>query len=97
MKYSVITKALFLSATLWSLTSTLHAVAPAKPIIDPKVEFRDRCIKCHEPAAVLFGGKLKTKDLRKTIYDMYRVDSSDKPSKAQVDSMLKYAKSLKKN
>lgn len=34
-----ITKALFLSATLWSLTSTLHAVAPAKPIIDPKVEF----------------------------------------------------------
>ena len=38
----------------------------------------------------------KTKDMRKTIYDMYMVDSSDKPSKAQVDSMLKYAKSLKK-
>ena len=38
----------------------------------------------------------KTKDMRKTIYDMYRVDSSDKPSKAQVDAMLKYSKSLKK-
>ena len=66
-------------------------------LVDPKVDFRDRCIKCHEPAAVLFGGKLKTKDLRKTIYDMYRADSSEKPSKAQVDAMFKYAKSLKKN
>jgi hypothetical protein len=44
----------------------------------------------------LFGGKLKTKDLRKTIYDMYRADSSDKPTKEQVDAMYKYAKSLKK-
>jgi hypothetical protein len=65
-------------------------------LIDPKVEFRDRCKKCHEPAAILFKNP-KTKDLRKTIYDMYRVDSSDKPSKAQVDAMFKYAKSLKKN
>jgi hypothetical protein len=66
-------------------------------LVDSKVEYLDRCKKCHEPAAVLFGGKLKTKDLRKTIYDMYRVDSSEKPSKAQVDAMFKYAKSLKKN
>lgn len=65
-------------------------------MIDPKVEYMDRCIKCHEPAAILFKHP-KTKDLRKKIYDMYRVDSSDKPSKSQVDSMLKYAKSLKKN
>lgn len=64
-------------------------------LTDPKVEFRDRCKKCHEPAAILFKNS-KTKDLRKTIYDMYRVDSSDKPSKAQVDTMLKYAKSFKK-
>jgi hypothetical protein len=56
----------------------------------------NRCAKCHEPAAILFKNP-KTKDLRSTIYNMYRVDSSDKPSKAQVDSMLKYAKSLKKN
>jgi hypothetical protein len=64
-------------------------------LIDPKVEYMDRCIKCHEPAAVLFKNP-KTKDLRSTIYNMYRVDSSDKPSKVQVDAMLKYAKSLKK-
>ncbi len=64
-------------------------------LIDPKVEYMDRCIKCHEPAAVLFKNP-KTKDLRSTIYNMYRVDSSIKPSKAQVDAMLKYAKSLKK-
>lgn len=64
-------------------------------LIDPKVEFQDHCKKCHENAAVLFKNP-KTKDMRKTIYDMYRVDSSDKPSKAQVDAMLKYAKSLKK-
>ena len=64
-------------------------------LIDPKVEYMDRCIKCHEPAAVLFKNP-KTKDLRSTIYNMYRVDSSMKPSKAQVDAMLKYAKSLKK-
>ena len=64
--------------------------------IDPKVEYKDNCKKCHESPAVLFGGKLKTKDLRKTIYDMYRVDSSEKPTKAQVDAMLKYAKSFKK-
>ena len=56
----------------------------------------NRCVKCHEPAAILFKNP-KTKDLRSTIYNMYRVDSSDKPSKAQVDGMLKYAKSLKKN
>jgi hypothetical protein len=65
-------------------------------MIDPKVEYMNRCVKCHEPAAILFKNP-KTKDLRSTIYNMYRVDSSDKPSKAQVDSMLKYAKSLKKN
>jgi hypothetical protein len=65
-------------------------------LIDPKVEYMNRCVKCHEPAAILFKNP-KTKDLRSTIYNMYRVDSSDKPSKAQVDSMLKYAKSLKKN
>jgi len=65
-------------------------------LVDPKVEFRDRCKKCHEPAAILFKNP-KTKDLRKTIYDMYRFDSSEKPSKAQVDAMFKYAKSLKKN
>ena len=64
-------------------------------LIDPKVEYMDRCIKCHEPAAVLFKNP-KTKDLRSTIYNMYRVDSSMKLSKAQVDAMLKYAKSLKK-
>ena len=64
-------------------------------LIDPKVEYLDHCKKCHEPAAVLFKNP-KTKDLRKTICDMYRVDSSDKPSKAQVDTMLKYAKSFKK-
>ena len=64
-------------------------------LIDPKVEYMDRCIKCHEPAAVLFKNP-KIKDLRSTIYNMYRVDSSIKPSKAQVDAMLKYAKSLKK-
>ena len=52
--------------------------------------------KCHESPAILFGGKLQTKDLRKTIYEMYRVDSSEKPSKAQVDAMFKYAKSFKK-
>ena len=63
--------------------------------IDPKVEFQDHCKKCHESASILFKNP-KTKDMRKTIYDMYRVDSSDKPSKAQVDAMLKYAKSLKK-
>jgi hypothetical protein len=65
-------------------------------LIDPKVEYMNRCVKCHEPAVILFKNP-KTKDLRYTIYNMYRVDSSDKPSKAQVDSMLKYAKSLKKN
>ena len=65
-------------------------------MIDPKIEYMNRCVKCHEPAAILFKNP-KTKDLRSTIYNMYRVDSSDKPSKAQVDSMLKYAKSLKKN
>ena len=65
-------------------------------LIDPKVEYMNRCVKCHEPAAILFKNP-KTKDLRSTIYNMYMVDSSDKPSKAQVDSMLKYAKSLKKN
>ena len=65
-------------------------------LVDSKVEFRDRCKKCHEPAAILFKNP-KTKDLRKTIYDMYRVDISEKPSKAQVDAMFKYAKSLKKN
>ena len=65
-------------------------------LIDPKVEYLDHCKKCHEPAAILFKNP-KTKDLRKTIYDMYRVDSSEKPSKAQVDAMFKYAKSLKKN
>jgi hypothetical protein len=65
-------------------------------LIDPKVEYMNRCVKCHEPAAILFKNP-KTKDLRSTIYNMYRVDSSDKPSKAQVDGMLKYAKSLKKN
>jgi hypothetical protein len=65
-------------------------------LIDPKIEYMNRCVKCHEPAAILFKNP-KTKDLRSTIYNMYRVDSSDKPSKAQVDSMLKYAKSLKKN
>jgi len=27
---------------------------------------------------------------------MYRVDSSEKPTKAQVDTMFKYAKSFKK-
>ena len=64
--------------------------------IDPKVEYKEYCKKCHENPAILFGGKMKTKDLRKTIYDMYRVDSSEKPSKAQVDAMLKYAKSFKK-
>jgi serine protease inhibitor ecotin len=65
-------------------------------LIDPKVEFQDHCKKCHESASILFGGKLQTKDLRKTIYDMYRVDSSEKPTKAQVDTMFKYSKSLKK-
>jgi hypothetical protein len=65
-------------------------------LIDPKIEYKERCIGCHEPAAILFKNP-KTKDLRKTIYDMYRRDSSDIPSKAQVDGMLKYAKSLKKN
>ncbi len=64
-------------------------------LIDPKVEYMDRCIKCHEPAAVLFKNP-KTKDLRSTIYNMYRVDSSEVPSKSQVDAMFKYAKSLKK-
>jgi hypothetical protein len=63
-------------------------------LVDSKVEYLDRCKKCHEPAAILFKNP-KTKDLRKTIYDMYRVDSSDKPSKAQVDAMFKYAKSFK--
>ena len=65
-------------------------------LIDPKVEYKNNCKKCHEPAAILFKNP-KTKDLRKTIYDMYRVDISEKPSKAQVDAMFKYAKSLKKN
>ena len=64
-------------------------------LIDPKVDYMDRCIKCHEPAAVLFKNP-KTKDLRSTIYNMYMFDSSDKPSKGQVDSMLKYAKSFGK-
>ncbi len=65
-------------------------------LIDPKVEYKNNCKKCHESPAILFGGKLQTKDLRKTIYDMYRVDSSEKPTKAQVDTMFKYAKSFKK-
>jgi mono/diheme cytochrome c family protein len=65
-------------------------------LIDPKIEYRQHCIGCHEPAAILFKNP-KTKDLRKTIYDMYRRDSPEIPSKAQLDSMLKYAKSLKKN
>jgi len=65
-------------------------------LIDPKVEYKERCIGCHEPAAILFKAP-KTKDLRKTIYEMYRRDSSEIPSKSQVDNMLKYAKSLKKN
>ena len=65
-------------------------------LIDPKVEFADNCKRCHNSATELFAGKLKTKDLRKTIYDMYMVDSSEKPSKAQVEAMYKYAKSLKK-
>jgi len=65
-------------------------------MIDPKVEYMNRCVKCHEPAAISLKNP-KTKDLRSTIYNMYRVDRSDKPSKAQVDGMLKYAKSLKKN
>ena len=65
-------------------------------LLDPKVEYKDNCKRCHSSAVELFGGKLKTKDLRKTIYDMYRVDSSDKPTKEQVDAMYKYAKSLKK-
>ena len=65
-------------------------------LIDPKVEYKDNCKKCHESPAILFGGKLQTKDLRKTIYEMYIVDSSEKPSKAQVDAMFKYAKSFKK-
>lgn len=64
-------------------------------LIDPKVEYIDRCIKCHEPAAVLFKNP-KTKDLRSTIYNMYRVDSSEVPNKDSVDAMFKYAKSLKK-
>ena len=65
-------------------------------LLDPKVEYNDHCKRCHNSAVELFSGKLKTKDLRKTIYDMYRVDSSDKPTKEQVDAMYKYAKSLKK-
>ena len=65
-------------------------------LIDPKVEYKDNCKRCHENPAILFGGILKTKDLRKTIYDMYRVDSSEKPTKTRVDAMLKYAKSFKK-
>jgi len=40
-------------------------------LIDPKVEYKDNCKKCHRSPAILFGGKLNTKDLRKTIYDMY--------------------------
>ena len=65
-------------------------------LVDPKIEYKDHCKHCHSSAVELFGGKLKTKDLRKTIYDMYRADSSDKPTKEQVDAMYKYAKSLKK-
>jgi hypothetical protein len=65
-------------------------------LIDPKVEYMNRCVKCHEPAAILFKNP-KTKDLRSTIYNMYMADSNAEPSKTQVDSMLKYAKSLKKN
>lgn len=63
--------------------------------IDPKIEYIDRCKKCHVTASELFSSSLKTKDLRKTIYDMYLRDSSEKPSKTQVDAMLKYANSLK--
>jgi hypothetical protein len=74
----------------------MNAILLILLLIDPKVEFKERCKNCHEPAAILFGGKLQTKDLRKTIYDMYRVDSSEKPTKAQVDTMFKYAKSFKK-
>lgn len=33
------TKAFFVAITLWGLASLSHAVAPAKPIIDPKIEF----------------------------------------------------------
>ena len=65
-------------------------------LVDPKIEYTDHCKRCHSSAVELFGGKLKTKDLRKTIYDMYRADNSDKPTKEQVDAMYKYAKSLKK-
>lgn len=63
---------------------------------DISLEYDEKCKKCHEPAKILFSSKMKTKDLRKTIYDMYRRDSSGKPTKAQVDGMLKYAKSFKK-
>jgi hypothetical protein len=73
----------------------MNAILLILLLVDPKVEFKERCKNCHEPAAVLFKNP-KTKDLRKTIYDMYRVDSSEKPTKAQVDTMFKYAKSFKK-
>jgi cyclophilin family peptidyl-prolyl cis-trans isomerase len=33
------TKAFFVAATLWSSVSICHAVAPASPVIDPKIEF----------------------------------------------------------
>jgi len=62
--------------------------------LDPKTEYIDRCKKCHVSASELFSSKMVTKDLRKTIYDMYRRDSSEKPSKTQVDAMYKYAKSF---
>lgn len=65
-------------------------------LLDSKTEYNDRCKKCHDSANVFFSSKLKTKDLRTTIFNMYMVDSSEKPSKLQVDNMLKYAKSFKK-
>lgn len=62
--------------------------------IDPKIDYIERCKKCHVAAPELFNSNMKTKDLRKTIYEMYRRDSSEKPSKTQVDAMYKYAKSF---
>lgn len=65
-------------------------------LLDVKQDYLEQCKKCHESASQLFSGKLQTKDLRKTIFDMYRRDSSEIPSKSRVDAMYKYAKSFQK-